>query len=251
MASLLLRNATLYGPGAAGTVDIRVSDGTVTELAAALAGQPGEECIDCEGGLVLPGLTDHHLHLYAMAAARTSVRCGPPAVTSRADLAAALNAATQDEHGWIRGAGYIESVAGDLGAAALDALRADLPVRIQHRSGALWMLNTAALVAIGLLPPGEQGHPGVERDETGRPTAGSGEPTPGSGTACPGGRSLTWRRSAGSCSATASPPSPTPPRTWPLRRSPPSVTPCGPGTCRAACTCSAFRSARGFPPPPA
>jgi predicted amidohydrolase YtcJ len=170
MASLLLRNATLYRPGAAGTVDVRVSDGTVTELAAALAGQPGEECIDCEGGLVLPGLTDHHLHLHAMAAARTSVRCGPPAVTSRADLAAALNAATQDEHGWIRGAGYIESVAGDLGAAALDALRADAPVRIQHRSGALWMLNTAALVAIGLLPPGEEGHPGVERDATGRPT---------------------------------------------------------------------------------
>jgi predicted amidohydrolase YtcJ len=36
---------------------------------------------------------------------------------------------------------------------------------VQHRSGALWILNTAALAEIGMA-----GHPGVERDADGRPT---------------------------------------------------------------------------------
>jgi len=158
MASLLLRNAAIHGAGA-GLADIRVSGEAVTEVGTALDRQPGEECLDCGGGAVLPGLTDHHLHLLAMAAARTSVRCGPPAVTSRAGLTAALTAAVPDEQGWVRGTGYVESVAGDLDASAIDGLRADCPVRIQHRSGALWMLNTAALVAIGAAAPGEPGEP--------------------------------------------------------------------------------------------
>lgn len=171
MASLLLRNATIQG-ACPGVVDIRVSGETVAEVGTALGRRPGEECLDCGGGVVLPGLTDHHLHLLAMAAARTSVRCGPPAVTSWTDLAGALAAAVPDEQGWIRGTGYTESVAGDLDATALDRLRADRPAYVQHRSGALWMLNTAALTAIGLSAGvgGHASHPGIERDHAGRPT---------------------------------------------------------------------------------
>jgi predicted amidohydrolase YtcJ len=179
MTDMLLGNATLrqdaktqqdagpHGTGAANAVDIRVAAGLITEVAAHLERRPAEDYLDCGGAAVLPGLTDHHLHLHAMAAARMSVRCGPPAVTGRAGLAAALHAAVPDEHGWIRGVGYVESVAGDLDAADLDALRADCPVRIQHRSGALWMLNTAALAAIGW---DGAGHPGIEQDAAGRPT---------------------------------------------------------------------------------
>jgi predicted amidohydrolase YtcJ len=100
-----------------------------------------------------------------MAAARASVRCGPPEVRDAAALAAALRRAVPDETGWIRGTGYFESVAGDLDAAALDRLRADCPVRVQHRSGALWILNTAALAEIGIAD-----HPGVELNAGGRPT---------------------------------------------------------------------------------
>ena len=173
MAGLLLRNATIHGAGTApGVLDIRVSGQTVMEVGTALGRRPGEECLDCGGGAVLPGLTDHHLHLHAMAAARTSVRCGPPAVTDRGDLAAAMAAAVPDESGWIRGRAYTESVAGDLDAAALDQLRADRPVYIQHRSGALWMLNTAALTAIGVDDAigAPAGHPGIERDAAGQPT---------------------------------------------------------------------------------
>jgi predicted amidohydrolase YtcJ len=175
MTSLLLHDAALAGiPSVAA---VRISGGLVTEIAARLDRVPGEEVIDCAGGAVLPGLTDHHLHLHAMAGARASIRCGPPAVTGRTGLADALRAAVTDEHGWIRGTGYVESVAGDLDAAGLDLLRADVPVRLQHRSGALWMLNGAALAALGLTASpgrsgycGYSGHPGIERDAFGRPT---------------------------------------------------------------------------------
>ena len=51
---------------------------------------------------------------------------------------------------WLRGVGYHESVAGALDCDTLDALVADRPVRVQHRSGALWVLNRAALRATGL-----------------------------------------------------------------------------------------------------
>ncbi|WFR72589.1 hypothetical protein P9209_00935 [Prescottella defluvii] len=65
------------------------------------------------------------------------------------------------------GIGYVETVAGVLDATTLDALHACRPVRIQHRSGALWMLNTAAIQATGLATAR---HPGIERDAHGRPT---------------------------------------------------------------------------------
>ena len=172
MTGVLLRNAELDGRIRA---DLRVSDGRVTDVGPALQRRPGEDVRDCQGAAVLPGLCDHHLHLHALAAWRQSVRCGPPEVTDRAGLAAALATATPDARGWIRAVGYTESVAGDLDAAALDRLRADRPVRLQHRSGALWMLNTAALNSIGGLTAigtavGEPGvEPGVEQGTDGRP----------------------------------------------------------------------------------
>jgi predicted amidohydrolase YtcJ len=180
-SSLLLRDAEIDGVRRG---DIRVAGGLIAEVGPGLSRLPGEQVIDCAGGAVLPGLCDHHLHLHAMAAARDSVRCGPPRVRDAAALAVALGQAVPGETGWIRGTGYFESVAGDLDAAALDRLRADRPVRVQHRSGALWILNTAALVEIGLVadPVGRSAgtsrrfhsdstdHPGVERDAAGQPT---------------------------------------------------------------------------------
>jgi len=165
VTGLLLCDAELGGRERA---DIRVCGGRVTEVAAGLQRRPGEAVYDCRGGAVLPGLCDHHLHLHAMAAWNASVRCGPPEVTGPDGLAAALAAAVPDARGWIRGVGYTESVAGDLDAAALDRLRADRPVRVQHRSGALWMLNSAALAAIGSAGREAADHPG-ERAGDGRP----------------------------------------------------------------------------------
>jgi predicted amidohydrolase YtcJ len=88
---------------------------------------------------------DHHLHLFAAAAALDSVDCSPAEVRDRDALALAIRAHPADADGWVRGVAYFESVAGELDRAALDAIESKRPVRIQHRTGQLWMLNGAAL----------------------------------------------------------------------------------------------------------
>jgi predicted amidohydrolase YtcJ len=139
----------------------------VAQIGAALRPGRGDEVIDAAGGALIPGLVDHHLHLHALAAADRSVLCGPPAVRDAVGLANALDAALDDEHGWVRGTGYVESVAGDLDAATLDRLHSGRPVRVQHRSGALWVVNTRGAALLDL--PSAT-HPGVERDDTGSST---------------------------------------------------------------------------------
>ena len=150
MTSWLLRRAEVRGVRR----DVLVRGGRVREP----DDRPVDEVVDCGGGALLPGLVDHHLHLHALAAARRSVRC-PADPTA---LAAALRDAPTDSHGLVRGVGYPGD---DLDAALLDRLHPDRPVRIQHRSGALWVLNTRALGVIG-----QADHPGVERRADGTPT---------------------------------------------------------------------------------
>lgn len=147
--------------------DLRLCAGRIAEIDARLPRADGERVLDAQGGALLPGLHDHHLHLFALAAARRSLRCGPPGIRDREALRSALRG-TGPGTGWIRGVAYHESVAGELDAAALDALRSDRPLRIQHRSGALWMLNSRGLEALGLAR--HSAPAGVERDGTGCPT---------------------------------------------------------------------------------
>ncbi|MFC9555220.1 amidohydrolase family protein [Rhodococcus sp. NPDC056960] len=160
MTALLLRGVELP----AGLRDVLIRDESISAIGIELDAR-GAEVIDGRGGALLPGLHDHHLHLHAIAADASSVRCGPPHVRTPDDLARAL--ASAPGNGWIRGVGYVETVAGLLDAAALDRLHAQRPVRLQHRSGAMWILNTQASALVGL-DSAEQ--PGVERDDTGRPT---------------------------------------------------------------------------------
>jgi predicted amidohydrolase YtcJ len=127
--------------------------------------------IDCGGAAVIPGLHDHHCHLLAAAAAADSVRCGPPDVRGRAGLHQVLSGPAGAD-GWLRGIGYHESVAGDIDRWVLDQLAPTVPTRVQHRSGALWVVNSAGLAALGIEDqPGGGAYPdGVERDAAGRLT---------------------------------------------------------------------------------
>jgi predicted amidohydrolase YtcJ len=134
-------------------IDIRVG-ARIDDVAETLAPRPGEDVFDATGGTVLPGLHDHHVHLHSAAAAETSVRVGPPQVRDRVALAGALATAEAGEDGWIRAVGYHDSVAGPLDRTALDALVPTVPLRVQHRSGVLWILNSAGLARVGLA-----GHP--------------------------------------------------------------------------------------------
>ena len=112
--------------------------------------QKGEQLLDAAGATVIPGLYDHHVHLRSAAAALTSVRVGPVEVRGRDDLARALAEAPIGSDGWIRAVGYHEAVAGPLDRKVLDELSPPLPVRVQHRSGVLWTLNSAGLARVGL-----------------------------------------------------------------------------------------------------
>lgn len=59
-----------------------------------------------------------------------------------------------DSTGWIRAVGYAEQ-AGGAELELLDRLHPTTPLRIQHRSGALWILNSAGLAAAGITDASE------------------------------------------------------------------------------------------------
>ncbi len=160
---MLIRDAEVWGFGLA---DVRIENGRVVHLAPVSRyprhPKPSQGLVvDARRGALLPGLWDHHIHLAALAARADSIPCGPPEVTARDQLAAAL---TRPGSGWLRGVGYHESVMGLPSARELDSLVSHRPLRIQHRSGRLWLLNTAALDdLLSRAPP----PPGLDRD-TGR-----------------------------------------------------------------------------------
>lgn len=136
---MLIRNAEVWGLGFA---DIRLAGGVVAEIGRITA-SPGETCLEAGGNALLPGLHDHHIHLAALAARAASVGCGPPEVATAGELADRLAGLPGD--GWIRGIGYHESVMGLPGARELDRLMAHRPLRIQHRSGRMWLLNSLGI----------------------------------------------------------------------------------------------------------
>jgi predicted amidohydrolase YtcJ len=147
---MLIRDAEIDGS----RTDLRLAAGCIAAIGA-LTPMPGEPVFAARGGALLPGLHDHHIHLAALAARRSSVLCGPPEVRNAQDLAARLT--TAPGTGWLRGILYHESVMGLPDARALDALLPDRPLRIQHRSGRMWLFNSAGLDALGAT------HPGLDR----------------------------------------------------------------------------------------
>jgi predicted amidohydrolase YtcJ len=144
---MLLRDVEVAGR----RCDVRVGRGIILQVGA-LVETAGEEVLDGNRGALIPGLADQHLHLMATAAAQASLDVSQGLV----GLAVATPVS-----GWIRGVG-LEHV--DLpDRRALDAIRADVPVRLQDRSGALWVLNSIAMSLLGEVAeePGvdvERGH---------------------------------------------------------------------------------------------
>ena len=158
---LTLRNVEVEGVCG---LDVRLDGGRIAEIGRGLGGGPER---DGAGGALIPGLTDHHVHLLALAAQADSVPLD--AARDAADLAQRLDAAAaaRAPGEWLRATGYHEAVAGVLGAAELDRLAPRQALRVQHRTGALWMLNSLALARVlgDEAPP-----PCVELDDAGAPT---------------------------------------------------------------------------------
>ena len=162
MSALLIRNAEI-APGSP-TRDVRLCDGAIEAIGENLA---GEEIIDARGGALIAGLTDHHIHLFAEAArgASVDVETARGEAAFRAKLEAALRNRPAGE--WLRVVNYHERIAGALTCAELDLLAPNHPVRVQHQSGALWMLNSRALAAVRAH---DDAPACLERDALGAPT---------------------------------------------------------------------------------
>jgi predicted amidohydrolase YtcJ len=133
-------------------VDVRLEGERVHEVGRLLR-HGDERVVEGHGCALLPGLHDHHLHLLALAAVQSSI-----------DVADGLQALRDlPGTGWVRAVGW----AGGGEQRDLDALVGPRPVRVQHRSGALWLLSTSAVQELDLTAAD---HPGIERDERGDPT---------------------------------------------------------------------------------
>ena len=153
---MILRNVRPWGQGLA---DVALSGGRIAAIGQGLP--RGDDEIDGRGGTLLPGLHDHHLHILALAARRQSVDL--TGVLDAGEITHRLAMAPQP---FVRAIGYDERAEGLPDAATLDRWLADRPLRVQDRTGALWVLNSAALALLKQheLPAG------AERDESGTPT---------------------------------------------------------------------------------
>ena len=80
--------------------DVRFREGRIVEIGKQLFPEPGDDIFEARSGALIPGLHDHHLHLYALAAALASVNCGPPDCASETSLQDSLRSAVPDR-GWI------------------------------------------------------------------------------------------------------------------------------------------------------
>jgi predicted amidohydrolase YtcJ len=180
------------------TVHIERGRITAVEAEGVRGTRRGTDILDGRGGALLPGLHDHHIHLFSLAARERSVRCGPPSVVDRSSLAETLAQAMGElargpSSRWLRGYGYDESVAGPLTADGLDHLLGEhrrRPVRIQHRSGHQWVVNRSGLEALGLggAPPRTgraSPRTGRASPRTGRASPRTARATPGNATAIP------------------------------------------------------------------
>jgi hypothetical protein len=134
--------------------------------------------IDCSGKTIIPGLIDAHLHLvsYAKGFATSNLSPGEN-VYSISDIQSIIKNCSRNRPSgqWIFGRGYNEFYLVEKrhpNRWDLDHATPDHPVRLTHRSGHAYVLNTMALKLVGITR--ETGDPEggmIERDlKTGEPT---------------------------------------------------------------------------------
>lgn len=155
---LVIRNAVL----AAATIDIGIREGRIAAIGTDLNGIGPE--YDARGLSVGPGLHDHHLHLLATAARMESVDLADCKTLDAA--VARLRARAGPVGTWVRAIGYDERHGELPGREQLDDWLPQRPLRIQDRTGAYWLLNSAAIAKLGGPP-----YPAcVELDARGEPS---------------------------------------------------------------------------------
>ncbi|MGW6172185.1 amidohydrolase [Arthrobacter sp. NPDC055138] len=132
----------------------------------------GTRVIDADGGAVLPGINDAHLHFFSSA----MVRFGHLNVDSQAaDSWAAVTKLIEDcpagADGWIRAHGWDELHLGPGGSAAIQSCRPGIPVVAFDKTGHQLLANRTALQRAGITASTPAPAGGIlERHDDGTPT---------------------------------------------------------------------------------
>ncbi|PQZ85757.1 amidohydrolase [Arthrobacter sp. MYb227] len=153
-ADLVVVNGQLHGTGNASAAPtslaiksskiIALGDEAVESLIGA-----NTRIIDANGGAVLPGINDGHLHFVESAVSQHgTLSVGSQHAQSWDEVAAILQAATPANDGWIRAHGWDDVILGSGGPEYLYGLREDAPVVAYDQTGHQLLLNkTAARLA--------------------------------------------------------------------------------------------------------
>ena len=177
-ADLIIHNAKIYtvDPDLPWAEAVAMGDGRILAVGnndevLPLAG-PQTALLDGNGRLVLPGLTDSHVHFLQVA-----IRNHQISLFGMADFAAVkekvATAVSQAKPGqWVQGWGWDENLWPRLPHRTdLDDIAPDTPITLARMDMHTWWVNSAALKLAGITsetpdPPESK----IERDENGRPT---------------------------------------------------------------------------------
>jgi predicted amidohydrolase YtcJ len=174
VSTTVFRNASVFdGTAHRGRIgDVVVVDGRIASVGA--DAPPGATVVDVDGGLLLPGFTDAHVHPVQGGLERLGCDLSELPVDSAAYLTR-VRAFAHDHRvqSWIQGGGWaMAAFPGGLPtAAALDEVVADRPVALVNRDHHGMWVNTRALELAGITRHTPDPHDGrIERDADGEPT---------------------------------------------------------------------------------
>ncbi len=164
MRGLTIRDAEVRGQ----RVDVRIRRGVIEAIERGLAGHGA--VIDARGCALIPGLADHHCHVMASAARRSSVSLA--GAVTLPEVERRIRAASENASGWIRATELDDTRIGLPDADVLEAVCPGRPLRVQDRTGALWLFNRTGLAALG--EPADELERGQKGQLTGRLWRGDG-----------------------------------------------------------------------------
>ena len=154
----VIANARLTGsertdPFGDDVVDVHLADGLVVDIAPAGALPRRGTVVDAEGGRVIPGLWDHHVHVVQWALSAQRVPLG--GATSAAHAASLIAGASALADGRRVGSGFRDAFWPDVPElTVLDAATGDIPTYLINADVHSVWLNSAALRREGIEPDG-------------------------------------------------------------------------------------------------